>query len=168
MSELMRPIEFDKLIKWSFKECNSQGSIFGVKKEKFYKNKSGTNIEVFGDKISSPIGPAAGPNAQLSQNIIASYLAGSRFIELKTVQKMDGEELRKCIARPCINVEDEGYNVEWSTELTVEEAFDEYVKGYIAIHILSKEMEISDTKDFLFSMSVGYDLEGIKTDKINK
>ena len=167
MSELMRPIEFDKLIKWSFKECNSQGSIFGVKKEKFYKNKSGTNIEVFGDKISSPIGPAAGPNAQLSQNIIASYLAGSRFIELKTVQKMDGEELRKCIARPCINVEDEGYNVEWSTELTVEEAFDEYVKGYIAIHILSKEMEISDTKDFLFSMSVGYDLEGIKTDKIN-
>ena len=167
MSELMRPIEFDKLVKWSFKEYDNHGSIFGIKKEKFYRNKSGTNIEIFGDSISSPVGPAAGPNAQLSQNIIASYLAGSRFVELKTVQKMDGEDLRKCIARPCINAEDEGYNVEWSTELTVEEAFDEYIKGYIAIHILAKELEISDEPDFLFSMSVGYDLEGIKTDKIN-
>ena len=80
---------------------------------------------------------------------------------------MDGEDLRKCIARPCINAEDEGYNVEWSTELTVEEAFDEYIKGYIALHILAKELEISDEADFLFSMSVGYDLEGIKSDKIN-
>ena len=167
MSELMRPIQFDKLMKWSFMEYEKQGSIFGIKKEKFYRNKSGTNIEIFGDRISSPVGPAAGPNAQLSQNIIASYLGGSRFIELKTVQKMDGEDLRKCIARPCINAEDEGYNVEWSTELTVEEAFDEYIKGYIALHILAKELEISDEADFLFSMSVGYDLEGIKSDKIN-
>ncbi len=105
MSELMRPIQFDKLMKWSFMEYEKQGSIFGIKKEKFYRNKSGTNIEIFGDRISSPVGPAAGPNAQLSQNIIASYLGGSRFIELKTVQKMDGEDLRKCmqdnVDHPC-------------------------------------------------------------------
>ncbi len=168
MSELMRPIPFDKLLKWSTREYKEQGSVFGIKKEKFYKNKSGTNIVLFGDKISSPIGPAAGPNSQLSQNIIASYLAGSRFIELKTVQKMDGEDLRKCIARPCINAEDEGYNVEWSTELTVQEAFDEYVKGYIAIHVLAKEFGISDERDFAFNMSVGYDLEGIKSEKIDQ
>ena len=167
MSELMRPIQFEKLMKWAFEEYDNHGSIFGIKKEKIYRNKSGTNIEIFGDRISTPIGPAAGPNAQLSQNIITSYLAGSRFVELKTVQKMDGEDLRKCIARPCINAEDEGYNVEWSTELTVPEAFDEYIKGYIALHVLAKELEISDTKDFLFSMSVGYDLEGIKSEKIN-
>lgn len=167
MSELMRPITFDKLVKWSFREYEEQGSIFGIKKEKFYRNKSGTSIEIYGDKISSPLGPAAGPNAQLSQNIIASYLAGSRFIELKTVQKMDGEDLRKCIARPCINAQDEGYNVEWSTELTVQEAYDEYVKAYIALHIIAKELEISEDRDFLFSMSVGYDLEGIKGEKIN-
>lgn len=121
MSELMRPIQFEKLMKWAFEEYDNHGSIFGIKKEKIYRNKSGTNIEIFGDRISTPIGPAAGPNAQLSQNIITSYLAGSRFVELKTVQKMDGEDLRKCIARPCINAEDEGYNVEWSTELTVPE-----------------------------------------------
>ena len=112
MSELMRPIPFDKLVKWSLREYEEQKSVFGIKKDKFYRNKSGTNLILFGDKLSSPIGPAAGPNSQLSQNIIASYLAGSRFVELKTVQKMDGEDLRKCIARPCINAEDEGYNVE--------------------------------------------------------
>lgn len=167
MSELMRPINFEKIMHWSFQEYKDQGSIFGIKKDKFYINKSGTNIDIFGDKISSPLGPAAGPNAQLTQNIIASYLAGSRFIELKTVQKMDGEDLRKCIARPCINAQDEGYNVEWSTELTVEEAYDEYVKAYIALHVLAKELEISDERDFLFSMSVGYDLEGIKSEKID-
>lgn len=167
MSELMRAIPFDKLVKWSFMEYSDHGSIFGIKKEKFYRNKSGTEIEIFGDRISSPLGPAAGPNAQLAQNIIASYLAGSRFIELKTVQKMDGEDLRNCISRPCINVQDEGYNVEWSTELTVQEAYDEYVKAYIALHIIAKELEISDERDFLFSMSVGYDLEGIQGEKIN-
>ena len=53
MSELMRPIQFDKLMKWSFMEYEKQGSIFGIKKEKFYRNKSGTNIEIFGDRISS-------------------------------------------------------------------------------------------------------------------
>ena len=66
----MRPIEFDKLIKWSFKECNSQGSIFGVKKEKFYKNKSGTNIEIFGKKKNSTKRPCCGPKSQISKNII--------------------------------------------------------------------------------------------------
>ena len=86
MSELMRPIQFEKLMKWAFEEYDNHGSIFGIKKEKIYRNKSGTNIEIFGDRISTPIGPAAGPNAQLSQNIITSYLAGSRFVELKTVQ----------------------------------------------------------------------------------
>ena len=167
MSELMRPIPFDKLVKWSLREYEEQKSVFGIKKDKFYRNKSGTNLVLFGDNLISPIVPAAVPNSQLSKNIIASYLAGSRFVELKTVQKMDGEDLRKCIARPCINAEDEGYNVEWSTELTVQEAFVEYVKAYIAIHVLAKEFEISDVRDFAFNMSVGYDLEGIKTEKID-
>ncbi len=167
MGELMRMIPFDQLMEWMFQEYREQKSIFGIRESKFYKNKSGTNIEIFGDKLGSAIGPAAGPNSQLSQNIVASYLTGSRYIELKTVQKMDGEELRNCIARPCINMEDEGYNVEWSTELTVQEAFDEYVKAWIAIHIMAKELGISDVRDFAFNMSVGYDLEGIKTAKID-
>ena len=129
MSELMRPIPFKSLMKWSFAEYNAEQTIFGVRESKFYKNESGKKINIFGDYISSPVGPAAGPNSQLAQNIITSYLGGARFMELKTVQIMDGKELRECVPRPCINAEDEGYNVEWSTELYVEEAMNEYIKA---------------------------------------
>ena len=168
MGEIMRPIPFDSLLNWSKREYHERGSIFGIKKEKFYKNESGTAVRMFGDSISSIVGPAAGPNSQLAQNIVAAYLAGARFMELKTVQIMDGEALRNAVARPCINVEDEGYNVEWSTELKVEEAFDEYVKAWFAIHVLMIELGLSDKRDFVFNMSVGYDLEGIKSEKIDK
>ncbi|MCL2322796.1 MAG: putative selenate reductase subunit YgfK, partial [Oscillospiraceae bacterium] len=167
MSDIMRPMPFNKMVDWIFKEYEDQCSIFGIRSNKFYKNNSGTFIELFGDKLSSSLGPAAGPNSQLAQNIVASYLAGARFIELKTVQKMDGEELRKCVAKPCINAEDEGYNVEWSTELTVQEAFDEYIKAWFLLHVLSKELELSENRDFAFNMSVGYDLEGIKLNKVD-
>lgn len=167
MSELMRPIPFSKMIEWMVKEYKDDGSIFGIRKEKFYKNSSNTNIELFGDKLGTAIGPAAGPNSQLAQNIVASYLTGCRLMEVKTVQKMDGEDLRKCVPRPCINAEDECYNVEWSTELTVEQAFNEYVKAFVAIHVVMKELNISDVRDFAFNMSVGYDLEGIKSPKID-
>ncbi|MFV0505076.1 MAG: putative selenate reductase subunit YgfK [Lachnospirales bacterium] len=167
MSDLMRLIDIESLLTWSMDEYNKYGRIFGVNKKKFYKP-SEKYVEIFGQKVSSVVGPAAGPNSQLSQNIIASYLGGARVIELKTVQQMDGEDLRACVAKPCINAEDECYNVEWSTELTVPEAFDEYVRAYIAIRVLAKELGIAKDQDFVFNMSVGYDLAGIKTEKIDK
>ena len=167
MSEIMRPIPFSNLMDWALQEYEQQGRMFGIQKEKFYKNTSGNTISIFGQQIASPVGPAAGPNSQLAQNIIAAYLGGSRFMELKTVQKMDGKELSACVPRPCINAEDEGYNVEWSTELTIPEAFEEYVKAWVAIHAIAKELGLANECDFAFNMSVGYDLDGIKTDKIN-
>ena len=168
MSEFMRPIPFKDLMDWALEEYKNEGSIFGIKKEKFYKNESGKMLKtVFGDEISSAVGPAAGPQSQLAQNILASYLAGARFIELKTVQKLDGVDIQKAVAKPCINSEDECYNCEWSTELTVKEAYNEYVKAYFAIIALAKELNISDKKDFAYNMSVGYDLEGIKSEKID-
>ena len=168
MSEFMRPIPFKDLMEWALEEYKNEASIFGIKKEKFYKNESGKMLKtVFGDEISSAVGPAAGPQSQLAQNIIASYLAGARFIELKTVQKLDGEDIQKAVAKPCINSEDECYNCEWSTELTVKEAYKEYVKAYFAIIALAKELNLSDKKDFAYNMSVGYDLEGIKSEKVD-
>ena len=168
MSELMRGIPFENLITWSLDEYKNSGSVFGVRKDKFYFNKSGKKQRiVLGDNLSSVVGPAAGPNSQLAQNIVASYLAGARFMELKTVQKMDGKELQDCIARPCIYAEDECYNCEWSTELTVPMAEEEYIKGYFACIVLAKEFGISNEQDFAYNMSVGYDLEGIKTPKID-
>jgi putative selenate reductase len=168
MSEIMRPIPFPKLIEWVKGEYKNHGSVFGIRKEKFYcLTDSGRGVSIFGTKISSPMGPAAGPHSQLAQNILAAYLAGARFIELKTVQTMDGEELRKCVARPCINAVDEGYNVEWSTELTVAEAQEEYIKAWFLCHLFSKEFGIADRGAFIFNMSAGYSLDGIKSAKID-
>lgn len=168
MSDIMRPISFANLIEWSLSEYKNQGRVFGLDKNKFYVNRSGNRfVTPFGDAIASAVGPAAGPHSQLAQNIIVSYLAGARFMELKTVQKMDGEEIRHAVAKPCINAEDECYNCEWSTELTVQEAFDEYVKAWVAIKVLALEFGISDGQDFAYNMSVGYDLEGIKLPKMD-
>src|SRR5699024_6611963 len=100
-------------------------------------------------------------------NLIASYLAGGRYMELKTCQIMDGEELMAAIPKPCINSYDEAYNCEWSTELKIEDAAAEYIKAEIAIRVLAKEFAISDTKDFVLNMSVGYNLEGIKSPKVD-
>ncbi|MDR2433902.1 MAG: putative selenate reductase subunit YgfK [Treponema sp.] len=168
MSEIMRPIPFQELIGWVQGEYKNHGSIFGIRKEKFYRPGEGQGqTELFGTRISSPLGPAAGPNSQLAQNILAAYLAGARFMELKTVQTMDGEELRKAVARPCINTVDEGYNVEWSTELTVAGAQEEYIKAWFLCHIFAKELNIADTGGLIFNMSVGYSLDGIKSEKID-
>jgi len=162
----MRPVPFPDLIQWARGEYKNHGSVFGIRKEKFFRPVTSNGVELFGTKIRTPIGPAAGPNSQLAQNILAAFLSGARFMELKTVQTMDGEELRKCVARPCINTVDEGYNVEWSTELTVPEAREEYVKAWFLCHIFAKEFEIDDTANVIFNMSVGYSYEGIKSESI--
>ena len=94
-------------------------------------------------------------------------MTGARFFELKTVQKMDGAELSACVNKPCILASDEGYNCEWSTELTVPQAFGEYVKAWVACKLLAREFGFGDPDGFVFNMSVGYDLEGIKTPKVD-
>ena len=122
MSELMTPIPFRELMTWITTEYRRDGAVFGVHKP----YKAGVKkLPIFGETIETPFGPAAGPNSQLAQNIIAAYAAGARFFEVKTVQKMDGAELAACVPRPCILAADEGYNQEWSTELTVQQAQDD-------------------------------------------
>ena len=163
MSELMTPIPFWELMTWITTEYQRDGSVFGVRPYRAGEKK----LPIFGETIETPFGPAAGPNTQLAQNIIAGYFAGARFFELKTVQKMDGAELAACIARPCILAEDECYNCEWSTELTVQQAFEEYVKAWCACKMLSRVYGLGDPDGFVFNMSVGYDLEGIQGKKID-
>ena len=165
MSERMNPLPFKALIEWMLCEKEASGAVFGVSSP--YVKKDAGALMLFGEKLEAPFGPAAGPNTQLAENIIAGYYAGARFFELKTVQKMDGEELAACISRPCILANDEGYNCEWSTELTVPQAFEEYVKAYLAIKLIAKLYDLGDPEGFQFNMSVGYDLAGIKTEKIN-
>ena len=166
MSEIMRPMSIGHLMHWIMSEYEQKKSIFGI--EKIVKHENGQALPIYEEKIESPFGPAAGPNSQLAQNIVAAYAAGSRFFELKTVQVMDGADLAACISRPCIIAGDECYNCEWSTELYVPQAFAEYVKAWVACKLIAKEYNLGDPDAFVFNMSVGYDLEGIKSPKVDK
>ena len=165
MSEKMIPLPFRDLMVWIVDEYGREGSVFGVRRSRRAGEK---HLPIFGERLEAPFGPAAGPNTQMAQNIIAGYFAGARFFELKTVQKMDGAELAACISRPCILAEDECYNCEWSTELTVQQAFEEYVKAWCACKIMARVYGLGDPEGFVFNMSVGYDLEGIRGEKIDR
>ena len=165
MSDIMTPIPFDRLMNRILVE-HQQGAVFGM--QKCYQAKNLQPNTLFGRKLEGQIGPAAGPNTQLAQNIVASYYGGARFFELKTVQKMDGRELAACVAKPCITAEDECYNCEWSTELEVPQAYAEYVKGWFACKVMAKEYDLGDPDAFQFNISVGYDLEGIKLPKVDR
>lgn len=159
MNDRMTPIPFGDLMNWILAE---KDGIFGVKR---YFQSKGAALPLLGQELEIPCGPAAGPHTQLAQNIIAAYVAGARFFELKTVQTLDGEDLP--VSKPCIRAEDECYNVEWSTELTVGDAMNEYIKAWIALKILSKELALGNPDGFIFNMSVGYNLDGIRSEKID-
>jgi len=135
---------------------------------------------------ANPVGPAAGPHGQMAQNILLSYLAGGRIMELKTVQVND----RLTIPRPCIDATNVGYNVEWSQELRLAESLHEYVSGAMLVHIVRQggffdspppkpETLVRESLlappgpnapdlrgplgDVIYDMSVGYDLAGIQS-----
>ena len=165
MSEKMFPLSISELLGRMTAEYKTTGGVFGVTSA--FTTDGSKYLNIFGEKLEVPIGPAAGPHTQMAQNIISAYFAGARFFELKTVQIMDGEDLAKCIARPCIKADDEGYNCEWSTELTVQEAYEEYVKAWCVLKVISKAYSLGDPDGFVFNMSVGYDLAGIKSEKID-
>lgn len=161
MGDIMRPVPFEELLTRIFDEYHSQHSIFGIPEPQFYSPGKQQQVNVFGESSATPVGPAAGPHTQLAQNIITAWLTGGRFIELKTVQILDRLELEK----PCIDAEDECFNTEWSTEFTLKKAWDEYLKAWFVLHLLEEVFPLTPNnngKSFIFNMSVGYNLDGIK------
>jgi len=166
MSDQMKPVPFNNLLEWTIREFIQAQTIFGIPYQHFYfSDLEQPSLRIFGESLDNPLGPAAGPHTQLAQNIAAAYLVGGRFMELKTVQKLD--ELN--IDKPCIDAEDEGYNVEWSQELRLGQSFEEYVKAWFLIHFLQGVFGLSrqEEKGFVFNMSVGYDLAGIQTEPMD-
>ncbi|MDH7486240.1 MAG: putative selenate reductase subunit YgfK [Anaerolineae bacterium] len=163
MSDVMRVQPFAVLLTRILREWDGSQSIFGIHRSLFYTPRpdSPYATHMFGCHLATPIGPAAGPHTQLAQNILCAWLSGGRFIELKTVQVMDELE----IPRPCIDMEDEGYNVEWSQELRLEQSAGEYIKAWVLIHVLRRLLGFEGRVPFgtIFNMSVGYNLEGIQS-----
>jgi putative selenate reductase len=163
MPTTMQVQPFETLLRWILQELEANRSVFGIPRSLFYTpNKASpcATPDMFGHYLATPIGPAAGPHTQLAQNIVCAWLSGGRFIELKTVQIMDELE----IPRPCIDIADEGYNVEWSQELRLEQSAGEYVKAWALIHVLHRALGFWDTPvGTIFNMSVGYNLAGIQS-----
>ena len=139
-----------------------RGTIFGIYKSRFFRPKPNLSMSIFGQTIDTPIGVAAGPHTQMAQNIITAWLCGARYIELKTVQTLD--EIK--VSKPCIDMQDEGYNCEWSQELKIEESFREYLKAWILIHLLHHKFGRKTPLNTIFNMSVGYDMAGILNDNV--
>src|SRR5664280_379086 len=183
MAELV-PIPLPLLLRRAFLEYSREGKIFDLPGDKFFRGIPGLDLSVafHGHCAATPLGPAAGPHGQLAQNIALSWLGGARIIELKTVQILD--ELK--IPRPCIDVANVGYNVEWSQELKLEQSAREYVKASMLLEILrsvafqaamppfmgafspgsSPHLCGEETSDTVFDMSVGYNLEGIRSPRL--
>lgn len=161
MTDKFHPLPIDGLLKMILQQYSKTGFIFGIPDELFFRPKPDDTFRMkrFGQLLESPVGVAAGPHTQLSQNIVAAWLTGARFIELKTIQTLDNLE----ISKPCIDMQDEGYNCEWSQELKVQQSFDQYLDAWILIHILKDYLKIGtpDETGFVFNISVGYNLEGI-------
>ena len=140
--------------------------LFGIDRELFFMPKPDDpfRMERYGKVLETPLGVAAGPHTQLAQNILSAWLCGARYIELKTVQVLD--ELN--VAKPCIDMADEGYNCEWSQELKLDQSFEEYLKAFVLLYVLRDmlnlpvEAEPGKGPGFIFNMSAGYNLEGIK------
>ena len=163
MSDIMKGMSFEKLIRQSISEYRLKKSIFDVKA--IAVNDGKKTFKFCNGKLESPLGIAAGPHTQLAQNLVACYAGGARFLELKTVQILYGDDLG--IPRPCIRASDEGYNVEWSSEYSTKEAMNEYIKAWVATKVIAKEFSLGDPEGFEYNMSVGYDLEGIKSKAVD-
>ena len=157
-------IEAKKLLSWMLHDLK-RGELFGIDQGLFFLPEAGQpyRMERYGKVLETPLGVAAGPHTQLAQNILAAWLCGGRYMELKTIQVLDELEVTK----PCIDMADEGYNCEWSQELKLDQSYNEYLKAYVLLHVLRHMLglpaEAAPGKGpgFIFNMSAGYNLEGI-------
>ncbi len=161
MTDRFHPISMEQLTDWVFDELERKDSLFGLPRSAFFTPRASDRfrLQLYGQPVDTPFGVAAGPHTQMAQNIIASWLVGARFIELKTIQTLDELD----VSKPCIDVQDEGYNVEWSQELKVFQSFDEYLRAWVLIHALHRKLGFpGDRPGMIFNMSVGYNLAGIQ------
>jgi putative selenate reductase len=165
MAELV-PIPLPLLLRRALHEYQREGKIFDLPKSRFFRGLPGLDLSVtvHGHRAATPLGPAAGPHGQLAQNIVLSWLGGSRIIELKTIQTLDDLD----IPRPCIDTTNVGYNVEWSQELKLEQSLREYVGAAMFLEILkaSKLLGGDIPSETVFDMSAGYNLDGIRSARV--
>lgn len=162
MEKRFRPAPLDLVARWVFSGLD-RGHVLGLPRSTVTIPPVSMAAPLLGQTLAAPLGVAAGPHTQLSQNIVAAWLCGARFIELKTVQILDDIH----VSRPCIDAADETFNCEWSQELSLEESFQEYLNAWVLVHALAHRLGLPGPGT-IFNMSVGYDLAGIQSDKVQR
>lgn len=164
MSDHFYPQTLFSLLIEILDQIETRNDILALPRELLFNPDKHTELRTkrYGQILSTPYGVAAGPHTQLARNIISAWLMGARYMELKTIQTLDELKVKK----PCIDMQDEGYNCEWSQELKVEQSFNEYLNAWIIIHVLAHKLKFKNGPETIFNMSVGYDLKGILTEKV--
>ncbi len=162
MEKRFRPAPVDLVARWVFSGLDC-GLALGLPRSSITVPSAAMSTQLLGQPLAAPLGVAAGPHTQLSQNIVAAWLCGARFIELKTVQVLDDIH----VSRPCIDAADATFNCEWSQELSLDESFAEYLHAWVLVHALAHRLGLP-SPGAIFNMSVGYDLAGIQSDKVQR
>jgi putative selenate reductase len=163
MEKAFRPMPLEDLARWIFRDLGGGETVLGIPRQNLAAPGPRLGATLLGRRLAAPLGVAAGPHTQLTQNIVAAWLCGARFIELKTVQLKDELE----ISRPCIDAADATYNCEWSQELRLEESYAEYLNAWVLVHALAHALGLPGPGT-LFNMSVGYDLAGIQSERVQR
>src|ERR1035437_418899 len=166
----LHPVPFRDLVTRMFLEPKLQQTIFDLPLKKCYLPDPtlDTSVEFHGRKAATPVGPAAGPQTQMAQNILLSWLGGSRIMELKTGQIDD----QLVINRPCIDMTNVGYNIEFSQELRLQESPHEYVAGMMLVELAKASNMLAfapspyDKTSTIYDFSLGYDLKGIASQPV--
>ena len=166
----LTPMSLGQLLDRIAHEWETRNKIFDLPTARIWSPDDNIDLgfDFLGRRCASPVGPAAGPHSQLAQNIVLSWLGGSRLFELKTVQILDELEIQ----RPCIDMQTIGYNIEWSQELKIPDSLTEYVKASMLLDILQNWEPLAqhigpNPGPYVFDMSVGYDLAGISSPEIH-
>jgi putative selenate reductase len=163
MSDRFYPVPIARLFTLLKQEWDARRSLLGLPETVFFTPSAPDRFRSrrYGRLLETPLGVAAGPHTQMTQNLVAAWLCGARYLELKTVQTLDAIEVTK----PCIDAADEGYNCEWSQELSLPQSEEEYCKAWVLIHALQEFLGHNhDAGELgcLFNISVGYNMEGIR------
>lgn len=160
MEKKFQPAPLDVLARWVLRGLDHD-QVMGMPRADVVVPDKRLASNRFGQWLETPLGVAAGPHTQLAQNIVSAWLYGARFIELKTVQVLD----EISVSRPCIDALDATFNCEWSQELTLEQSFREYLHAWVLLHALAHKLG-RPGPGVIFNMSVGYDLNGIRSEKV--
>lgn len=161
MEKEFQTVSVERIGRWVFNGLSTD-EIMGLPRSSVRFPSACVGAVCCGQPVAIPLGVAAGPHTQLAQNIVSAWLCGARFIELKTVQILDDIS----VSRPCIDSADLTYNCEWSQELSLDQSFEEYIKAWVLIHALAHKLE--QAPGMIFNMSVGYDLKGIQSEKVQR